>query len=179
MKCTMCENDQELKFHSKTHKYKESGLENVILHGVLEAHCPKCGEIYLNFGNLEELHKIIAMQLIKKATLLIGKEIRFLRKYLGYSGSVFSKLVGYEVAHLSRIENGKSPVQEVFDRLIRVLVLEKMPERKYKLQDLFLQNKFQKLEWLEFILTGKDWKVKGRENLKTELGKLKSLFKQA
>lgn len=160
MKCSMCENTKNLKSVSIVHKYKESGLDNVILHGVKESRCEECGEIYMSFGDVDKLHQLIATHLIQKSDLLSGKEVRFLRKHLGYSGSVFSQLVGYEVEHLSRIENGKSAVQEIFDRLVRALVLEKMPDREYNLQDLFLEKKFMKLEWLEFSLTGSDWKIK-------------------
>lgn len=160
MKCSMCESAKSLKSTAVMHKYKECGLDNVILHGVKESRCEDCGEIYRSFGDVEKLHQLIAFHLVRKADLLTGKEVRFLRKYLGYSGSVFSKLVGYEVEHLSRIENGKAAVQETFDRLVRALVIEKMPDREYNLQDLFLQNRFVKLEWLEFSLSGKDWKLK-------------------
>ena len=48
------------------------------------------------------------------------------------------------------IENGKNPVQEVFDRLVRMLVFEKLPDRKYQIQDLFLKGKLIPLDWLEF-----------------------------
>lgn len=160
MKCSICESTKNLKSASVTHKYKDCGLDNVILHGVKESRCEDCGEVYLGFGDMEKLHQLIAVHLIQKSDLLTGKEVRFLRKHLGYSGSVFSKLVGYEVEHLSRIENGKAAVQETFDRLVRALILEKMPDREYSLQDLFLQNKFMKMEWLEFSLMGKDWKFK-------------------
>ena len=160
MICSMCESTKSLKLASITYKYKECGLDNVILHGVKEGRCEECGEIYRNFGDVSTLHQLIAGHLVRKADLLTGKEVRFLRKHLGYSGSVFAKLVGYEVEHLSRIENGKVSVQEVFDRLIRSLVLEKMPDREYDLQDLYLNNKFVKLEWLEFSLGGRGWKVR-------------------
>jgi len=160
MKCSMCESTKNLKLTSITHKYKECGLDNVILHGVKESRCEECGEVYLNFGDIEKLHQLIATHLVQKAEMLTGKEIRFLRKHLGYSGSVFSKLVGYEVEHLSRIENGKATVQETFDRLVRYLVKERMLDRDYVLQDLFLEGKLMKMQWLEFSLSGKEWKYK-------------------
>lgn len=157
----MCDSKKTMKSESTVHKYKECGLDNVILHGVKVNKCEACGELYFNFGNVDKLHSLIASSLIKKADPLSGKEIRFLRKFLGFSGAVFAKLVGYEVEHLSRIENGKTSVQETFDRLVRALVMERLPEREYMLQDLFLQNKLMKLEWLEFSLTkSNEWKTK-------------------
>ena len=162
MKCSMCENKKVLKSKSlDRYRYSESGLDNIILRGINEYSCDQCGEIYHNFGNIDELHKLIAYFLIQKADLLIGKEIRFLRKYLGYSSTVFSKLIGYEVEHLSRLENGKTPVQETFDKLTRFLILEKMPDRDYSLQNLFLEGKLIKIEWLEFAHSQKKgWQLK-------------------
>ncbi len=84
-----------------------------------------------------------------------GKELKFLRKYLGYSGAVFSRPIGHEAEHLSRLEHGKASIQEVFDRLVRLLVGQRIPERDYDLQDLFLDNKLMKTTWLEFSISPK------------------------
>lgn len=160
MKCSVCESTKTLKTVSiPSYKYRECGLENVILHGVKESRCEDCGESYISFGDMEKLHALIAGCLIKKSDNLIGKEIKFLRKFLGYSGSVFSQLVGYEPEHLSRVESGKASVQVTFDHLVRSLVARKFPDRDYDLHDLFIEGKAMKLEWLEFSLSGKEWKA--------------------
>lgn len=154
MECAHCESNKKLKEKTlKKYRYKECGLDNVTLSGIKEFSCSACGEIYHNFGNVEELHELIAYHLIQKNSVLSGKELKFLRKYLGYSGAVFSKLVGYESEHLSRLENGKATVQEVFDRLVRLLVSQKIPDREYDMQDLFLEGKLMKIEWLEFSIS--------------------------
>lgn len=159
MTCVMCDNQKILKATiAKTHKFKECGLDNVILHGITIHHCNKCGEEYFSYGNLVQLHNMIATSLIRKSSVLSGKEIRFLRKHLGYSAVVFAKLVGYESEHLSRIENGKVSVQEVFDRLVRMLVLDKLPDRQYDLQDLILNEKLIKQDRLEYSLVNDSWK---------------------
>ncbi len=162
MKCSICANKKTLKSKSlPRYRYSEGGLDNIILCGIKEYYCEKCGERYHNFGNIEQLHGLIVQNLIKKEDILIGKEIRFLRKYLGYSNAVFAKLIGYEVEHLSRLENGKATIQETFDRLIRLLIKEKMPDRDYVLQDLFLEGKLIKIQWLEFSISKKDeWSLK-------------------
>ena len=162
MKCSMCDNKKSLKKKKiSKYLYKDCGLNNVILHNLQTARCDQCGEVYFHFGNPDELHRLIAHALIKKGDLLTGKELRFLRKYLGYSSMVFSKLVGYKVEHLSRLENGKALVQEVFDRLVRLLILERAPDQDYHLQDLFLEGKLMKIEWLEFSLSPqKKWRLK-------------------
>lgn len=160
MICAMCENKKPLKTVTvRAYRYKESGLDNVILHGVKESRCEACGETYFSYGNIDKLHNLIAHHLIRKTDVLTGQEVRFLRKFLGFSSAAFAKLVGYEIEHLSRIENGKNEVQKTFDHLVRMLVANHLPDRDYKLQDLFLEGKAMKIKWLEFSLKGKDWKL--------------------
>lgn len=162
MNCSDCNSKKKMKEKRlKNYRYKECGLDNIILSQVKQFYCENCGDSYHNYGSIEELHQLIAKYLIRKDTNLSGKELKFLRKHLGYSGAVFSKLIGYEAEHLSRLENGKVVVQEVFDRLVRSLVIEKMPDRDYCLQDLFLKGKLIKIEWLEFSLSSnKSWILK-------------------
>ena len=117
MLCLNCENKKALKKQVTNYKYKESGLDNVVLVDITVMKCELCGEECYNFGDLEQLHNKIAELLLKKADLLIGKEIRFLRKNLGYSGAMFAHLLGYSHETLSRIENASQKVTESFDRL--------------------------------------------------------------
>ena len=141
MKCSNCENKKELKTVRISYKYKDCGLENVTLIGVTTMKCNKCGEEYFNFGDIENLHRKIAEILLQKADLLTGREIKFLRKHLGYSGAMFAHLTGYAHETISRIENDKQEVAEAFDRLVRFAVANKMPDRDYDLHDLILKNK--------------------------------------
>lgn len=104
MKCSMCENKKTLSKSHITVKYKECGLENVTLVGVGCFKCDQCGEEYMHYGDLEKLHSVIANVLLRKSDLLTGKEIRFLRKHLGYSGAMFARLIGYSHETISRIE---------------------------------------------------------------------------
>lgn len=160
MKCSMCESRKKLKEETvRKYRYRECGLDNIFLLNIKRFSCNKCGEIYHNFGDMGQLHQLIAETLIKKKELLTGLEIRFLRKYLGYSSSIFSKIIGYEVEHLSRIENKKVQVTETFDRLVRLLILERMPDRKYNFHDLL--EDLIKVDWLKFSNSPKKgWELK-------------------
>ena len=162
MKCSICTNKQNLKVKTLSkYRYKECGLDNVILCNIKTSVCNKCGEVYYHFMDIEELHKLIAYYLVKKVELLTGREIKFLRKYLGYSASTFSKLIGYEAEHLSRLENEKAKIQKIFDRLVRSLVLEQIPGCDDNLHNLFLEDKLIKIKWLEFHLSSnKLWSLK-------------------
>lgn len=145
MKCAMCENTKNLKKHIINYKYTDCGLDNVTLVGITSYRCNECGEEFFNFGDISNLHNTISELIIKKANLLIGSEIRFLRKNIGYSGAMFANLIGYAHESLSRIENEQQAVTESFDRLVRFAVVNKMPDRNYELHDLILNRKGNKL----------------------------------
>ncbi len=136
----MCSNNKVLKKTKITHKYKECGLENVILVGVDFHRCNQCGEEYYGFGSIDKLHETIASVLLQKKDFLSGSEVRFLRKYLGYSATVFAKIIGYDDATLSRLETEAQPITRAFDRLIRFTVASKLPSREYDLHDQILNN---------------------------------------
>lgn len=160
MHCVMCPSRKKLEKELITDKYNVP-LLNITLHGVAKSQCGECGEAYYNFGDMEGLDNSIAECLIKKKGSLTGKEIKFLRKHLHYSSATLAKLVGYSAEHLSRIENGETVPQKVFDLLIRTLALEKQPSRDYVLQDLFLEDKLVKVGQLEFYRSsiGEKWKL--------------------
>ncbi len=153
----MCENKKPLKSHKTKMRYKDCGLDNVILHGVEQFKCNRCGEVYFNFGDLEKLHALIAEILILKKGLITGKEVRFLRTYLGYSGAIFAKLMGCTKETLSRVENSKQKPGMIYDRLIRTLVYQKLPDRNYDLHDLWLSDKEIPLKNIELKPRGKGW----------------------
>lgn len=160
MKCVMCDNPKSLKTKAITIKYKESGLENVTLHGV-EAHkCGRCGEEYYGFGDLEQLHGLIARVLVFKKGLLNGKELRFLRTYLGFSGSVFAERVGIAKETLSRFENNKQPMTKTFDLLVRALVTTKLPNRDYDSHDWWLNQQRKSLKQIELNAKNGGWELK-------------------
>lgn len=157
----ICENRRPLRKKYVTKKYTAGGLTNVTLVGVEYYKCDKCGEEFFRYGNMDQLHQVIANVLITKKRLLSGSEIRFLRKFLGYSGAVFGKLIGYQKETLYRIEGGQQQLTESFDRLVRFLVANKLRDRNYDLQDLILKNELKNIGRIELTHTkmGK-WKVK-------------------
>lgn len=160
MNCIMCENKKQLKRRVVTKKYKESGLDNVVLRGVEHFKCERCGEEYFGFGNLDQLHGLIAKALIYKKGPLRGKEVRFLRTYLGYSGKMFAALTGFTKETLSRFENEKQPISKTFDVLVRTLVVTKLPNRDYDFHDWWLQQKGTDSKRVELEAKGKTWHLK-------------------
>jgi transcriptional regulator with XRE-family HTH domain len=58
---------------------------------------------------------------MKRATL-DPDEIRFLRKYLGFSGAGFAAAVGASKETISRWENGKAKMNTAAERSLRLMV---------------------------------------------------------
>jgi putative zinc finger/helix-turn-helix YgiT family protein len=118
MKCPQCNSEMECK--AGTHHYEESGLDNVIVKGIDICACV-CGEKIVCISKIDELHKLIGVHLIKKKSLLNGKEIRFLRKNMGLTATKLAAYMGVDNATISRWENTKHPITKPHDLLLRVV----------------------------------------------------------
>jgi putative zinc finger/helix-turn-helix YgiT family protein len=106
---------EESPFH-----FVDSGLPNVYLIGIKYFTC-ECGRVVAEIPATKQLMKLIARDLVKSSQSLTGSEIRFLRKRLGKRATEFSKELGIESETLSRLENGKQPLKEPMDKLIRLV----------------------------------------------------------
>ena len=130
MKCVAC--GAKMKSKRENYRYEASGLSSVTLEGVEVARCPGCGETEVAIPAIEELHRVIAGALIRKRGRLAHAEIRFLRKYLGWSGADFARHMGTTPETVSRWEHGTTPMGGSADRLLRLLVATKAPMSDYR-----------------------------------------------
>ena len=110
--------------------YKESRLENVIINGISAYKCPKCKEFYPIIPNIKKLHELIAQALVNKKSLLLGKELVFLRKELGIKAKDIADMLGVNKVTVSRWENRKGPISVAGDRFIRLLYRNKLLRSK-------------------------------------------------
>lgn len=131
MTCVVC--GGRLVKKGGTYPYDECGLQGVTLVGVVVRECEKCGEREVAIPNIEGLHRCIARSLAARRSTLLGPEARFLRKWLGYSGQDFARLMGITPETVSRWENGKRVVPSVADRVLRLMVLRAEPLDSYDL----------------------------------------------
>lgn len=131
MKCIVC--GGRMAGVSETYRYEDCGLPRVILKGVEVRRCKSCGEQEVAIPNIEGLHRCIALVLAHRPSALCGAEVRFLRKFLGYSGQDFARLMGVTLETVSRWENEKRPLGPVADRMLRLLVLHGQPVEDYGL----------------------------------------------
>lgn len=120
----------------ETVKYDASGLSGVTLRNVEVRRCEGCGEFEIVIPKIEQLHRLMAHTVIRKSAGLVGEEIRFLRKYLGWSGADFAAHVGAAAETISRWENGKLTMSPQADRLLRTMVALQEPEGDYRLDAL-------------------------------------------
>ena len=138
MYCTNCQHKKSLKEETITHKGSVIGLDYVTIKNVKSYRCPECGESYTNFGNLKKLNNELIDIIIHKKDSLSGQEVRFIRKYLGYSQEKFAQVIKVEPESLSRMENGKQGMGESLEQLIRLLAATREQDRQYDTHDQML-----------------------------------------
>jgi putative zinc finger/helix-turn-helix YgiT family protein len=129
MKCAEC--GGSLKVTGNTHRYVESGLPRVVLHGVQVRKCPKCGAEEVAIPNIAGLHRCIASMLVARKSALVAAELRFLRQFLGHSSKDFAKTLGVTPETMSRWENASRDIPPVVDRVVRLLVAHTQPRTDY------------------------------------------------
>jgi putative transcriptional regulator len=105
---------------SEPFHFTDSGLPNVYLIGIKYYVC-ECGNVVAEIPAVKQLMRLIARDLVEGTAALTSDEVRFLRKRLGRKSIEFAKELGVEPETLSRIENGKVPITEPLDKLIRLV----------------------------------------------------------
>lgn len=132
MECVEC-GHKPVNVRRENHRYTRCGLDYVTLVNIEVRHCPACGQNEYAIPAIEQLHQLIANVIATKEARLMPAELRFLRKYLGYSSAEFAKAVGVAASTISRWERMDDPQQmEVgFERLIRLMVMHEKPLASY------------------------------------------------
>jgi DNA-binding transcriptional regulator YiaG len=95
----------------------------VILNTVEEVRCRKCGHLAATgFSNLEGLIATVAVARVAAPQKLSAKEVRFLRKALGWPSKELAAKLEVRDETVSRWENGKEPIGPTSEKLLRLLV---------------------------------------------------------
>lgn len=132
MKCPECRKAQ-METRRENYRYTESGLPNVVIQDAEIMQCPSCGSRGVAIQSMEGLHRVLAIAVINQPDPLGPHEIRYLRKWLGWSGQDFAKHMGVTPETVSRwesVDSGK-PMGGTADRLLRVLVARGQPVDEY------------------------------------------------
>ena len=105
-----------------SYEFGEVGIP-VVLQGIQVIHCLKCGNSDPVIPNMDELMRVIALAVINIPDRIKGKEVRFLRKYLGMTGQKFASIIGVDKTTVSRWENDNEAVGPHSDRVIRMVAM--------------------------------------------------------
>ena len=131
MRCSVCERT-ELVEQVRNYHYRECGLDNVILAGITVRSCPECGALAPKIPRIEALHDRIAHALIMKEERLTPAEIVFLRKSLGWSGTLFADNIHSDRSQVSKWESGKVVMSKSNELLLREMVARGKKIEDYK-----------------------------------------------
>jgi len=118
--CTNC-GEQVVSEH-RNYRYTESGLPNVVLQGVAVADCPKCGNSDVTIPYVAKIHRAIARALVASSPArLTGRQLRFLRKHMGFNGDELGRYLHTDKTKISKWETEEDRIGPATDRLIRLL----------------------------------------------------------
>ena len=125
-KCYQC-GKAEMVVSKGTIEYRQANLPYpVLLIGVPVRRCPSCSEESITVPDPEGLHHALAWHMVGARRSLFSQEIRFLRKYLDWSAEHLAEVMGIDSKTLSRWENGRQKLGPVAERLLRLLVLQRL-----------------------------------------------------
>ncbi len=108
--------------------YRESGLDNVRLENVPIWKC-RNGHVDAQVPAVDELHKLLAEILVMQPTPLRGQDVKFLRKFLGYTVRDMAALIGLNYVSLSKFENGRLRITRKTEALVRLFCAQALCER--------------------------------------------------
>lgn len=97
--------------------------------------CQKCGHRYEGFARVEELSREVAHHIARREERLSPEEVRFLRKYLGYSSRDLAAFLDVTPETVSRWESKTSPMQMQLstEKFLRMMALVEKPVADYGL----------------------------------------------
>lgn len=120
VKCPECGKTLRVR-KNQEYRYRESGLDNVILTGIRVLECSSCREVFPEIPNIVGLHRAIASHLARKPAPLTGPEYRFLRKEMSLKAKDLARHLGTTDVTISRWETGNKKINPAADRLLRLL----------------------------------------------------------
>lgn len=83
--------------------------------------CTECGEVYVDIPDLERLYHSVAQSFARQRERLAPEQIKWLRKFIGFSGQDFAERVDVARETVSQWENGHSTMNYAAEVLLRVM----------------------------------------------------------
>ncbi len=123
-KCSLCE--YEMEETRGDYPFLESGLPNVVLVDIRLLMCRRCGNVEPLIQGAATLMRTLALAVLDKPAPLCGAEIRYLRKHVGWKAVELAGLMGVDKTTVSKWENDQDPIGPQSDRLLRVIVRDRV-----------------------------------------------------
>ncbi|MEQ1572136.1 MAG: hypothetical protein ABMA64_41295 [Myxococcota bacterium] len=121
MKCTQCGEADFVSGGVATEPFRS--LPGVWLVDLEVETCPACGESSVAYPALDALAERVAQDVATRPGRLGGGEIRFLRKYLDWSGSRFAELLDSDPPTVSRWEHDAQRMTLRTEQVLRLAVV--------------------------------------------------------
>lgn len=115
---------------SEPYHYRESGLVNVFLYGIAQSRCKKCGEEIVSVPNIKGLHLAIGRNLVCKEEMLMGAEVRFLRKELKLKSNDMAAALSMKPEIYLHWESEKQSVSPTCDKQLRLIYILNVTEEE-------------------------------------------------
>lgn len=109
------------------YQYTACGLDNIWLKNGFEKHSTSYGD-GVAIHNLDGLHRVIALEIIKSTLPLTGKEFRFLRIELDFSQKIVADLMDKTAQAVATWEKGTVTLPRLADKAIRDMYMESIGE---------------------------------------------------
>jgi len=103
--------------------YTGSGLENVYLKSGFEIHETSYGEGY-SIMNVENLHRVLGLDIVRNVSGLNGAHIRFLRKELDLAQKALADVIGVTEDTIRNWETGRVEINKAADLVLRKYYIE-------------------------------------------------------
>jgi DNA-binding transcriptional regulator YiaG len=130
-KCERCAGKLATRIVPKYRNDLLMGIDGVvILNAVEELRCTKCGHLAATgFSNLEGLIAAVAVARVVAPQKLRGRDVRFLRKALGWPSRELAAMLEVRDETVSRWENGKEPLGPTSEKLLRLMVAQFLADK--------------------------------------------------
>lgn len=102
--------------------YRQCGLDDVYLINGYTIHETSYGG-GVSVENVDGLHQAIARNIVRHKRMLGAKEIRFLRKMLGFTQADLARKLRYDTQSVARWEKGQTEINGASDLCIRAFYL--------------------------------------------------------
>lgn len=135
MRCPTCKTTMMLRALPEYDASDLFGLKAVLVKGVRAHMCPNDGEILMPGTIIERMQRMIVSKMLLENFVLVGNELRFLRKSVGLTQQRLADLVGVDRVTLTRWEaEEEKPIGAPESIAVRMVIMasEKSPEHAPK-----------------------------------------------